>query len=90
MEFELKDLIYIIGIVTSVLVSFYGTRHRMKEYIRDRNDALKDEVNDLKIKLEALKSKDALQQQVIDQIGNQMDELIPNLVEALKYKKARK
>lgn len=90
MEFGLKDVFYIGGIVLSAVISFLGTRHRLKEYIRDKNDLLKDEINSLKIKLQEQKSRDDLQQQVIDQIGKQMDELIPKLVEEVKHKKEKK
>lgn len=84
MTFELKDLLYIIGIVASTIISFLGTRHNMKEYIRDKNDKLKDDVNDIKLEMKDLKSKDELQQQIIDQIGKQMDSLIFELMKQLK------
>lgn len=87
MVFEIKDLLYIIGIVASAIISFLGTRHNMKEYIRDKNDNLKDEINNLKLAHQELKSKDELQQLVIEQIGEQINKLIPNLVEAVKAKK---
>jgi hypothetical protein len=90
MEFGLRDLLYIIGIVVSTLITFFGTRHGLKEYIRDKNDGLKDQIHELKIKLQEHKAKDDLQQQVIDQIGKQMDELIPKLISQLEDKKARK
>lgn len=87
MEFGLKDMLYIIGIVVSAIISFLGTRHKLKEYIRDKNDLLKEQINDLKLSLQEQKSKDDLQQQVIDQIGKQMDSLIPHLIDELKHKK---
>ena len=87
MKLGLKDLLYIVGIVASAIISFLGTRHKLKEYIRDKNDLLKEQINDLKMKLQEQKSKDDLQQQVIDQIGKQMDTLIPKLVDELKHKK---
>lgn len=87
MEFEIKDVLYIIGIVASAIISFLGTRHKLKEYIRDKNDILKEQLNDLKIQLTEQKAKDELQQQVIDQIGKQMDSLIPQLIESLNHKK---
>lgn len=90
MEFGLRDILYIVGIVVSTLFTFFGTRHGLKEYIRDKNDDLKEQINDLKIKLQEHKAKDDLQQQVIDQIGKQMDELIPKLISQLEDKKARK
>ena len=89
-EFVLKDVLYIIGIILSAVISFLSTRYGLKEYIRDKNDLLKEEINQLKLKLQEQKSKDDLQQQVIDQIGAQMAVLVPRLVDELKQKKARK
>jgi len=87
MEFEIKDVLYIVGIVVSALISFLGTRHKLKEYIRDKNDALKDKIHNLELLLKEQKSKDDLQQQVIDQIGIQMNDLIPKLLTAIQHKK---
>lgn len=87
MEFEIKDVIYIAGIVASAIISFLGTRHKLKEYVRDKNDVIKEKLSDLRVQLAEQKAKDDLQQQVIDQIGKQMDKLIPQLIEALKHKK---
>ena len=90
MKFEVKDVLYILGIVASAIVAFLGSRHNMKEYIRDKTEKLKDEVHDLKLKHQELKSKDDLQQQVIDQIGKQIDTLLPKLMEAVNSKKVGK
>ena len=90
MEFEIKDVIYIVSIVSSTIITFLGTRHKMKEYIRDKHDALKDQLHTLNLKLQEQKSKDDLQQQVIDQIGKQMNDLIPKLIDQVETKKARK
>lgn len=87
MEFEIKDVIYIATIVASVIISFLGTKHKLKDYVRDKNDAINEKLNELKVKLTEQKAKDDLQQQVIDQIGKQMDILIPQLIEALNLKK---
>ena len=89
MEFGLKDVLYIIGIVVSAVISFLSTRHKMKEYIRDKVDELKNEIHNLKLSHSELKAKDELQQQVLDQIGKQMDKLIPQLITELKEKKPR-
>ena len=89
MKMELKDILYVLAIVVSAVVSFLTTRHKMKEYIRDKTDLLKDEINELKLKHQELRSKDDLQQLVLDQIGKQIDELLPKLVEAVNSKKTR-
>lgn len=90
MEFGLKDILYIVGIVVSALGTFLGTRHKLKEYIRDKNDELKNKLHDFELKLKDQKAKDDLQQQVIDQIGKQMDDLVPKLIEALNERKKSK
>ena len=80
MEFELKDGLYILGIVISAIIAFLGTKYRLKEYIRDKYDELKDQINILKIELEKQKSKDDLQQQIIEQIGKQITDINLQLV----------
>ncbi|MBR9923073.1 MAG: hypothetical protein GYB31_19775 [Bacteroidetes bacterium] len=89
MEFGLKDLLYIIGIVVSAVISFLSTRYKIKEYIRDKIDDLKSEITELKLSHSRLSSKDELQQQVLDQIGKQVDKLIPQLINELKEKKQK-
>ncbi|GAB5398980.1 MAG: hypothetical protein Aureis2KO_05650 [Aureisphaera sp.] len=90
MEFGLRDILYIGGIVLSAVITFITSRHKIKDYVRDKNDDLKSQINDLKLALKDQQEKDNLQQQVIDQIGKQMDGLIPKLIDALQNKKARK
>lgn len=48
MKFEIKDLHYIIGIVVSAVISFLGSRHKLKEYIRDKIDDFKIEINEVR------------------------------------------
>lgn len=86
MTLDLKDLLYIVGIVASAIISFLGTRHKMKEYIRDKSDNLKEEVSNIKLEMKDLKAKDELQQQIIDQVGKQMDSLVYELMNQLKDK----
>lgn len=90
MELGLKDILYIVGIVVSALGTFLGTRHKLKEYIRDKNDDIRTKLHNIELKLTEQKSKDDLQQQVIDQIGSQMDTLVPKLIEALNERKKSK
>lgn len=90
MEFELKDVVYIVGIVLSTVITFLGTKYRLKEYIRDKYDELKEEINNLKIELQKQKSKDDLQQQIIDQIGKQITDLNLQLVGKLDSNNTKK
>ena len=34
---DLKDGLYIGGIIATAIISFLGTRHKLKEYVRDTN-----------------------------------------------------
>jgi len=90
MEFGLKDILYIGGIVLSAVITFITSRHKLKDFVRDKNDELKEQINTLKLDLKDQKEKDNLQQQVIDQIGKQMDGLIPKLIDAIQNKKQKK
>lgn len=47
---------------------------------------LQQQITELKLQLKDLQRKDDLQQQVIDQIGGNMDNLIPKLAEAVNRK----
>lgn len=90
MEFGLKDLIYIVGIVASALISFLGTRYGLREYIRDNTEKLKDNIHDLELQLNRQQARDDLQQQVIDQIGEQMKTLIPRLFQIIQDRQQKK
>lgn len=83
---ELRDYLYIGGIILTGVVTFISTRHKLKEHIRDRHDDLKEQINQLKLDMKDLKSKDDLQQQVIDQMSKTNEELIPKLLNALNVK----
>jgi hypothetical protein len=84
--FGIKDVLYIAGIIVTVTATFFTTKHKLKEYVRDKTDDIKEQISQLKIELNNLKSKDDLQQQVIEQIGKQIDILIPKLLDAVKSK----
>jgi len=84
--FSIKDGIYIIGLIVTAVVTFLGTRHKLKEYIRDKNDALTKDIHQLQLDMKDLKHRDELQQQVIDQTSKQIDSLVPKLFEVLNDK----
>ena len=84
--FGIKDVIYLVTFSVGIVATFLGTKHNLKNYIRDKVDELKEENNRLKLKIKDLEAKDSLQQQVIDQIGKQMEGLIPKLIDATKRK----
>ncbi len=84
--FGFRDVAYIVGILLTGVITFLSTRHKIKELIRDKHDESKEQINNLKLEMKDLKTKDELQQQVIDQIGKQMEDLIPKLLNALSAK----
>ena len=79
---EIKEVVYAIGAIITPLLTFLGTRHKLKE-------EFKDKVHDLELKLKDLTFKDELQQQVIDQIGKQMDVLVPKLIDILNERETK-
>lgn len=86
MEFGIKDIIYLGTIVVAVVGTFLGTRHNLIEYVRDKFDILKDQIQDQKVEIEKLKVKDENQQQIIEQFRKQILDHLPALFEALKQK----
>jgi len=86
-NFGLRDIIYISTIVATMVGTFFGTKHSLKEFVRDKVDILKDKLNEHKIEIERLKSKDENQQQIIDQFQKQVLDYLPDLFEVLKERK---
>lgn len=82
-----KDIIYIVALVASVVGTFFATKHNIKEFVRDKLDNLKEKLNDQKIEIEKLKSKDENQQQIIEQLQKQVLDHLPDLFEILKANK---
>jgi len=59
---------------------------QLRKEDKNAEDKLQKQITDLRLELKDLQSRDELQQQVIDQIGKNMDNLIPKLIEATKLK----
>jgi len=81
----IKDLLYVITIVVTAVGTFLTTRHKIKEYVRDKFDECnksiasnKDLINDQKVELEKLKTSLEYQKQIIDQFQKQ---ILPHLPE---------
>lgn len=97
MEFELKDVLYIIITIGSVVATHFVSRHKFREEFDKKIKELNDKIDLLKskdasqdVELEKLRSKDELQGQVIDQIKGQMDLILVQLFDALKEKGGKK
>lgn len=90
MEFQLRDVLYVVGLAVSVVITFFSARYGVKEYTRDKCEDLKKDISDLKLRIKDLESKDNLQQQILDQLGEHTKELIPKLMDMINYKKVDK
>ena len=77
MELGLKDVLYIIGLVASVIITFLTTKHKLKEYVRDKNDELKKEINQLRIEIEVQKA-------IVNHMNNYYKDTIKNIEELIK------
>jgi hypothetical protein len=88
MEIELKDALYLFGIAMAAVVTFFTTKHQLKEFVMHKYDELKERIHKLEIENERLKAKDDLQQQVIDQFRSQILDKVPDMVtkELAKHK----
>jgi hypothetical protein len=97
MNFDLKDMFYIIGILATGLSTFFATKYGLKEYVRDNLDSLRKEnkefeekiqeqITSVKLDLKGLSSNYENQQQIIDQIYKNNNNLIDKLIEAVNKK----
>lgn len=89
-ELGIRDIIYIVGILFTAIVTFLTTKHNLKEKILQTREDLKDIIKNLEIDIERLKNKDENQQQIIDQFQKQVLDHLPDLFEILKDKKGKK
>ena len=81
---EFKDIAYIVGIILSAVVTFLTTKHKLKELIRDKYDDNNQSIHELKIEVERLKSKDQLQQQIIEQFRDQVLTHLPKMFQIIE------
>lgn len=71
----------IISIVTALIIIATAIVAHFKTV-----GSLRDRIHTIEKEMERMKSRDDLQQQVIDQIGKQIDNIIPQLLEVAKAK----
>lgn len=83
MEFGIKDVLYIVGIIVAGLSTFYTTKHNLKEYVRDRLDGLKDKLHGQEVEIERLKGRDENQQQIINQFQTYILDHLPKIYEII-------
>ncbi len=81
MEFGLRDLLTIVGIVGTAIVTFLSTRHNLKDFVRDKTDELKDKIHKQEIEIEKLKGRDENQQQILKMLQTNVLDKIPNMLD---------
>ena len=81
----IKDLLYVITIAVTAVGTFLTTRHKIKEYVRDKFDecsknvaANKDLISEQKAEIEKLKTSLEYQKQILDEFKKQ---ILPHLPE---------
>lgn len=75
----------------SAVVTFFSTKHNLKEYTNNKYNELKDKLHKQELELEKLRGRDENQQQIIDTFQSQVLNHLPALLEvATKIKKPKK
>ncbi len=80
----------ILGIILSGVAVYFKTINQLEHRFRDKIDEKNKQINDLRLEMVNLKSKDDLQQQVIDQIKKQVLDNLPAFYEAINQKEKKK
>lgn len=86
----LRTGLTILGIVVAGVATYFTTIYKLKEAFRDKLDEQNKQINDLKVEIERLKSKDDLQQQFIDQFKQHVLNNLQAFYKALEHKESKK
>lgn len=90
-QFGIRDVIYFAAIIGTGITTFLSTKHKLKEYVRDKVELLKDKIHKQEVEMEKLKGRDENQQQIIDTFQKQVLDHLPALYEIVTdYKKSKK
>jgi hypothetical protein len=87
MDFGIKDVFYLVGILITGVTSFLVTKHGLKDYIRDKVEGLTKDISDLRLENEKLKSKIDLQNSTVEQFQKQILDHLPSFYQAISDKK---
>ncbi len=86
----LRTGLTILGIVVAGITTYFTTINKLKETFRDKIEEQNKQLNDLKVEIEKLKSKDDLQQQIIDQLRQHVLNNLPAFYKAIEHKESKK
>jgi proteasome assembly chaperone (PAC2) family protein len=82
----LLSMVTVMLSIGGVVAGYYRTVHLLELKFRDKIEEQLKQMTDLKVEIEKLKSKDELQQQIIDQLKKHVLDNLPALYKALEEK----
>lgn len=83
----LSIVIAILSAIVSGIVGFFSAKYGLKDFVRDKHEELVKKIHDLEIQLEKLKSKDEVQQTVIESLGRSFQDIVTQINQELKTRK---
>lgn len=86
MDIDVRIAITILSLIIGGVVVYYTALHKLKDYFRDKLEEQNKFINELKIEIEKLKSKDEIQQITIDQLSKYFLSNLADFIEILKNK----
>ncbi len=83
----LRTVIMVLVSVGGIIAAYFKTINKLEHKFRDKIEDQNKHISEIKIELEKLKSKDEIQQQIIDQLKTQVIDNLPNLYKAFQKNK---
>lgn len=90
METNLFHLLYFGGLVATAVGTFLTTKHRLKEYTKEKVDELKKELHDQKIEINDLKNKNENQEKIVEEFKANVLEHLPRLFDLVDKNKHKR
>jgi len=67
-DLAIQIILFLAGIIITAIVTFFTTKHNLREHTNEKYNELKDKIHSQQVELEKLKSRDDLQQMAINGI----------------------
>ena len=90
----IKDLLYVVTIAVTAVVTFLTTKHNLKDFIRDKIEecnktlsANRELISDQKVEIEKLKTSLEYQKQILDQFQKQILTHLPEFFNIINERK---
>ncbi len=82
-DIVLQIIVFVASIVITAIVTFFTTKHNLREHTNEKYNELKDKLHLQELEIERLKSRDDNQQMAIDGI-NQLWPVINKIVKKIE------